>query len=401
MNNRKYLIFLSLFFFIAQPVSADLIDDLRAQLDQKRKAVDNIDDKIKEFQSSIQKKKSEAKTLQDQIGLINDDIKSITLEIDKTQARIEETNAESEATKEEIKVVNKKIEQEKLVLQEYLRTLQLVHSDNVIESFFKYSTLSEAISQLRAIYRAEQNSQLTIDKIKGLQSELQDRQTMLNDLQRELDGLMSRQAKQKGILNEQQGAKQKFLVVTKQQEQEFQKMLATAVAEQKRANAEITRLDSQIRAELEKQGYKRLGSVGKLDWPVDPIFGISCGFHCMDYPFAELIGPHTGIDMPINMGTPIRAAADGYVAKVQIASGTGFSYILIIHGDNVSTMYGHVSGASVKEGTYITRGQVIGSTGGAPGTRGAGLSTGPHLHFEVRKNGIPVNGLPYLPPSSS
>lgn len=397
MNKNKYLIFFALIFFIASSAHADLIDDLRAQLDQKRKAVDKIEGRIKEFQSSIKDKQTEARTLQGQIALIDDGIKSVTLEMDKTQARIEETNAESEEIKEEVKVVNARIEQEKLVLKEYLRTLQLVHSDNVVESFFKYSTLSEAVSELRSIYRAEQNSQTTIDEIKNLQKELQDRQVTLNDLQRELDGLMATQEKQKGVLNEQQDAKQKFLVATKNQEQEFQKLLATAVADQKRANAEITRLDTQIRAELEKQGYKGLGKVGQLSWPITPAYGISCGFHCSGYPFADLIGPHTGIDMPTEMGTPIRAAADGYVGKVSIASGTGFSYILLIHGDNISTMYGHISGASIKEGTYVTRGQVIGSTGGAPGTRGAGLSTGAHLHFEVRKNGVPVNGLPYLP----
>ncbi|MEX2054729.1 MAG: M23 family metallopeptidase, partial [Candidatus Andersenbacteria bacterium] len=64
--------------------------------------------------------------------------------------------------------------------------------------------------------------------------------------------------------------------------------------------------------------------------------------------------------------------------------------------DNISTVYGHVSGFAVNEGQVVTRGTTIGYTGGAPGTRGAGLSSGPHLHFEVRVNNAHVNPRKYL-----
>jgi murein DD-endopeptidase MepM/ murein hydrolase activator NlpD len=155
-------------------------------------------------------------------------------------------------------------------------------------------------------------------------------------------------------------------------------------------------LDGKIREQLRQQGLGNLGSVGILDWPIEPIYGISCGFHCGGYPYAYLIGPHSGTDIPTSVGTPIHAPADGYVGRTHDSGGSGYSYILLVHGDNISTVYGHVSGFAVSEGKFVKRGDVIGYTGGAAGAHGSGLSSGPHLHFEVRKNNVAVDALNYL-----
>jgi murein DD-endopeptidase MepM/ murein hydrolase activator NlpD len=94
----------------------------------------------------------------------------------------------------------------------------------------------------------------------------------------------------------------------------------------------------------------------------------------------------------------LRAAGDGYVARVKFSGTTAYAYIMIIHSNGLSTVYGHVSSVSVEQDQYVLQGDKIGLTGGAPRSIGAGaFTTGPHLHFEVRKNGIPVNPLDYLP----
>lgn len=98
---------------------------------------------------------------------------------------------------------------------------------------------------------------------------------------------------------------------------------------------------------------------------------------------------HAGLDIATAYGTPVRAPADGVIAKAGAASGYGREMI-IDHGSGITTIYGHLSGFAVIAGQMVRQGQVIGYIGSA------GRSTGPHLHYEVRVNNIPVNPHKYL-----
>jgi len=74
-----------------------------------------------------------------------------------------------------------------------------------------------------------------------------------------------------------------------------------------------------------------------------------------------------------------------------------YAYVLIIHTGNLSTLYGHLSQIYITGDQFVNKGDVVGLSGGRPGTVGAGpFVTGPHLHFEVRSNGIPVDPMGYL-----
>lgn len=133
-----------------------------------------------------------------------------------------------------------------------------------------------------------------------------------------------------------------------------------------------------------------------VQWPVEPSVGLSATFE--DSGYQQRFGvPHHAIDIPVPQGTSIQAPASATVLKVAL-NGLGYSYIVLSHGEGVETVYGHITSASVKEGDKVFQGQVIGTTGGQPGTAGAGLlTTGPHLHFAVKVGGVLVDPLKYLP----
>ncbi len=133
-----------------------------------------------------------------------------------------------------------------------------------------------------------------------------------------------------------------------------------------------------------------------LLWPVEPSLSISATFDDKEY--EKRFGfPHHAIDIPVNQGTPVEAPADGVVAKVSL-NGLGYSYVVLEHEGGLQTIYGHLIDTTIRQGDRVTAGQVIAHSGGQPGTLGAGLTTtGPHLHFAVRKDGVLVDPMGYLP----
>jgi murein DD-endopeptidase MepM/ murein hydrolase activator NlpD len=98
---------------------------------------------------------------------------------------------------------------------------------------------------------------------------------------------------------------------------------------------------------------------------------------------------HTGVDLQAAMGTPVLSAADGIVVYAEWKSGYG-RLVIIDHGNGLQTYYGHLSLFNVVEGQEVRRGDVVAKSGAS------GRVTSPHLHYEVRMGGTPVNPYPFL-----
>ena len=148
----------------------------------------------------------------------------------------------------------------------------------------------------------------------------------------------------------------------------------------------LEREQAQVQARLASSagspgaGPIRKGS-GQLIWPANG--PISSGFGAR---WGRL---HAGVDIPLPIGTPLRAADSGRVAIAGAVGGYG-NYVCIQHSGSMSTCYGHMNSIGVSVGQNVSQGSVIGQSGNT------GNSTGPHLHFEVRINGSPVDPMGYL-----
>ena len=123
---------------------------------------------------------------------------------------------------------------------------------------------------------------------------------------------------------------------------------------------------------------------------IQPVRGIlTDGFGGRSDPFTGEQGTHNAVDISSAVGQAVRAPADGIVVKAEWANGYG-NVVYLSHGYGYSTRYGHLSGFSVRPGQRVQRGEIIGYVGST------GRSTGPHLHYEVRVNNVPVNPLEYM-----
>ncbi len=122
-------------------------------------------------------------------------------------------------------------------------------------------------------------------------------------------------------------------------------------------------------------------------WPVRG--WVTSRFGTRTSPFSGILKFHEGIDIAAQTGTPVAASADGVVIKAGFSSGYG-NMVEISHGYGIKTLYAHNSRLNVKAGQRVHRGDVVAYAGDS------GSSTGPHLHYEVKVNGLPVNPAKYL-----
>ena len=126
---------------------------------------------------------------------------------------------------------------------------------------------------------------------------------------------------------------------------------------------------------------------GQLGWPVSGEITSPYGYRV--HPIYGTTIYHSGIDIGVDEGTPVHAADGGVVVWSGWMGGYGYA-VVIDHGNGLSTLYGHNSELAVDEGQSVAKGQVISYAGST------GNSTGPHVHFEVRANGDPVDPMGYL-----
>jgi murein DD-endopeptidase MepM/ murein hydrolase activator NlpD len=254
-----------------------------------------------------------------------------------------------------------------------------------------YRDLAAAKGYLDTLIETEAD---TVDQVKVAKAERQLARQALNDTRRQaaeardvvaqqVSAVRGARQAQDAVRQEVAAKEAKRLALVQQargRKAVFQKQVAAL-------QAESNSITSLLRGVQKGQKLAPSGK-GVLAVPL-PGAPITSPFGMRFDPILETQSMHTGVDFGAPMGTPIHAAADGVVVFAGPRGGYG-NCTIIDHGNSLATLYGHQSVIGVSVGQRVTRGQVIGKVGST------GMSTGPHLHFEVRVNGTPVNPLLYL-----
>ncbi|MBU0647130.1 peptidoglycan DD-metalloendopeptidase family protein [Patescibacteria group bacterium] len=372
------------------------IKEINRQIDSQQDKIKKMQDQQEVYKGLIKQKQGEKANLNNQLAILDNRLAKAELDIESVATEIERTNLEIKKINLEITDKDQQISKQKDHLITILQLMQKQDQNSSLEILLSNNSFTEFMDQVK--YLEDINSEVgeTLDSLKESLKELDNQQQSLTKKDKELAKLKEQLGDKQVVLNDEQDNKLFILDQTKSSEKEYQKLLKQAKAEQEQAAAEIVSLEKEARAKLSKIQNKKLEfNDSGFIWPVSKN-SITATFHDPSYPFRYLF-EHPGVDIRASQGSPVRASASGYVAKAKDA-GLGYSYIMIIHGNGLATVYGHVSKIYVKEDEYVVQGQAIGASGGLPGTPGAGrMTTGPHMHFEVRLNGIPVDPMNYLP----
>lgn len=372
------------------------IKSLNKEIKSNKGRLEDIKRKKEEYTRRIRSAQKEKASLENQMAILENRIAKTEIEIESLQTEIEKTALEKEKVQIEIKEKEEDINKEKKNIANTIKLLYKEGDASTLEILLLNDSLSDFLNKTRYLEDINKEMRQSLDRLRQYKRDLEMEEKSLSDKNEELLLLRSDLKNTMASLEEEKKSKDYLLEATKESEEEYQSLLAQAKREQEQAAMEIASLEKQVRAKINKlEGKKLKFNDEGFIWPV-PNRGVTAYFHDPDYPYRYLF-EHPAIDIRAGQGSTIKAAASGYVAKVKIR-GTSYGYIMVVHGNGLSTVYGHTSKAYVSEEDYVVQGQTIGLSGGLPGTPGAGrLSTGPHLHFEIRKDGIPVDPLEYLP----
>lgn len=372
--------------------------EINQDINERRAEIQELKRQIDVYKKNISAKQRELYNLSNQISTLNESIAKINLEIQATELEVETLELKIENTELKIQAKEREIGDQKEILARNIRQLHKEQQNSsVLEILLLNENFSDFVAELDRLESMQDSLVDGVDELNEFKIALEQDQDSLENEKTEIDTLKGILENKKASLDGQKVAKYYLMSTTQGEEAKYQDMLEEAKKEQEQINSDIVYMEQIAREKLNRQ-LEQIGiedSEGLL-WPVNSRI-ITAYFHDSDYPY-RYIFEHNAIDIATAQGTPLRAAESGYVAKVRDGGQYGYSYIMLVHANKLSTVYGHVNVISVEEDQFVSKGQIIGYSGGQPGTRGAGpFSTGAHLHFEVRVNGVPVNPLNYLP----
>lgn len=383
---KKILVLLilvnSILFNIIYPWKALYPRSLEEELEQIKREKEQTRSKLEEIKKEESGYIKQVNEVEQKLTSALAELEQLNVKLSEVKSGIDKTNIELMLKEKELVEIEEELQSKISILNQRVSQIYKNQNRSFFEILFKTDNFLEFMSRLKMInLLAEQD-------IKMVQ-EIKDKKNAILDTKRAIIELREREKDQKEniekLLSQSEDKKRQLEDIYNQK-----KELLTQTLANKNALIAMERQLSAKEAEITRilESYK-YGSAptGKLAWPTNG--RISSGFGSRRSSLSGSVRFHAGIDLYAPNGTPVIAADGGQVIQAGYYGGYGYS-VLIYHGGGFATFYAHLSGFTVSPGQMVQRGQLIGFVGTT------GWTTGPHLHFEVRINGIPQNPLNYL-----
>lgn len=386
--------------YLAYSDTQSEVDTLNAQIAEKKKKIAEIDKAIADYKAKISQTHLETISLNNQVALLDNHISQVSLDVESTQEKLNTTQLKLKGLGLEIEDKSKTINRHKRILAELIRELYREDGKKTIEIMAAYDSLSNFYDSVTRIQKLQKDLGKTTKTIRLAKVDLEGKKQDTESEKKNYEDISQQLTEKQQELKDQIDNKKTLLQQTQASEQKYKTLVSNLKAQYQQIEGDIEASEKQVRKKLEEQQKKKPEKFdtdsADLSWPVSSR-RITAYFHDVGYPYRQVF-EHNAIDISSSHGTAVHAAASGYIARAKrCTTASCYAYIMIIHSNGISTVYGHLSAISVSEDQFVTRGDIIGYSGATPGTVGAGpFTTGPHLHFEVRKNGIPVNPVGYL-----
>lgn len=385
-------------------VGALVVSSIPAAAQDAEQRLSEIEQQIKDLNARIAAEKGERVEIQNELAATEARMAEVRAELAEAEARLFEVEGSIEQNEallveieDQIATLKRQLAEIRLEVRD---TRQLVR-ERAVELYMEggagfgslvFTTADVTEVELGLEYAEEviADSEALINSLEILRRQEEEHQAAVETRQAETETVLAELELRRGELEQ-------YRADVEARRQDVESALENARVLLARANSaiaefegELTALEKesqQIEAELAARQSTGGENPGIIGWPVNA--SVSSGFGYRIHPIFGTRKLHTGIDLDAGAGTPIKASADGTVILARTYGGYGRA-VVIDHGGGLSTLYAHQSSIVVAEGQSVARGEVIGYVGCT------GYCTGPHLHFETREWGKPVDPMKYL-----
>ncbi len=336
-----------------------------------------IQKQIKEIRQKAESLKGEQKSIQQEIDVLDSELRALNLEIDGYELQKQEINMKIAESEQKIEELNEEIDKNNELLEKRLRVMYMNGTAGYLEVLLKAEDLVDALTRMDMI-------QLIVESDVELLKSIGEQKNQVEQLKAEQE---IERLELTAVINN-LNSKYNDVMIASRSKEVYMSSLENNLAEIQRQQAAMDEQSKQIEKEILAAQRAVEYAGGELAWPLPGRSDISSDFGGRADPITGAWSSHGGTDIPAPYGTPIVSANDGVV----IFAGWHYSYgnyVIVDHGGGIATLYAHSSKLLVSKGQEVSRGEKIALVGST------GYSTGNHLHYEVRVNGVRKDAMSY------